>query len=308
MAIVLLVGCNSTVKEKVDDTQKETIDLINNIKYASVEKASELLTKDDQYTNNLSKFDLKSKVGKNNSTIEDYKNYAANNALEWTKNEKEIIDKNLMEIQNKISELKIDVKYPENLYLIKSSCDEEGGALGYTRSNYIVLKEHSINKKLIAHELFHIISRYNPEKRDEIYNTLGFNYEKIDFPDKLKNNFLTNPDSPELNYVFEAKFSNQKTRKGVLVTYSNKEYTGGSFFEYMNFGFYMLDTKENFKLSDIVDYTKVKNFKSSVGNNTDYIIHPEEISADHFMLLLTKDNISTLPNPELIEKMNEILK
>jgi hypothetical protein len=43
-----------------------------------------------------------------------------------------------------------------------------------------------------------------------------------------------------------------------------------------------------------------------VGRNTDYIIHPEEILADNFALLMS--GASGAPSPEIIKKLEEVLK
>jgi hypothetical protein len=42
-----------------------------------------------------------------------------------------------------------------------------------------------------------------------------------------------------------------------------------------------------------------------VGRNTQYIIHPEEILADNFALLVLGE--SKIPTPEILQKMREVL-
>jgi hypothetical protein len=54
-----------------------------------------------------------------------------------------------------------------------------------------------------------------------------------------------------------------------------------------------------FNLNQVPDYLRL------VGRNTDYIIHPEEIWASNFVLLI--NGIKNLPNMEIINKMEEIL-
>jgi hypothetical protein len=51
---------------------------------------------------------------------------------------------------------------------------------------------------------------------------------------------------------------------------------------------------------------QITGFAEQVGKNTDYVIHPEEILADNFALLISAqgDPIS----PEIIRKMEEVLK
>ena len=46
-------------------------------------------------------------------------------------------------------------------------------------------------------------------------------------------------------------------------------------------------------------------FYGQVGHNTDYIIHPEEILADNFALLLLEEK--GVRSPEIIKKMKDIL-
>ena len=47
-------------------------------------------------------------------------------------------------------------------------------------------------------------------------------------------------------------------------------------------------------------------FFAQVGKNTRYIIHPEEILADNFALLVLRKR--NLPSPAIIKKLKEILK
>ena len=42
--------------------------------------------------------------------------------------------------------------------------------------------------------------------------------------------------------------------------------------------------------------------------NTEYTIHPEEISADNFVIWTTKiDNLNTVESPAVVSRMNEII-
>ena len=53
----------------------------------------------------------------------------------------------------------------------------------------------------------------------------------------------------------------------------------------------------------------VNNFKNKMGKNTNYNIHPEETSADHFTFLITKNDWKeTLPQPEYVEELLKVLQ
>ena len=49
----------------------------------------------------------------------------------------------------------------------------------------------------------------------------------------------------------------------------------------------------------------VSGFTEQVGRNTDYIIHPEEILADNFALLVLNEH--DVASPEILQKMREAL-
>ena len=51
--------------------------------------------------------------------------------------------------------------------------------------------------------------------------------------------------------------------------------------------------------------TAIRGFTEQVGRNTEYIIHPEEILADNFSLLLAQDK--AVASPDVLQKIRAIL-
>jgi hypothetical protein len=51
---------------------------------------------------------------------------------------------------------------------------------------------------------------------------------------------------------------------------------------------------------------EVSRFFEQVGRNTNYVIHPEEILADNFALLVLDEH--NVPSPEILEKTQRILE
>lgn len=78
---------------------------------------------------------------------------------------------------------------------------EEGGADAYTRKNWIAINENVLNnaqetqlKSLVAHELFHILTRYDLNFKKAVYQTIGFTVldrEIIFLQTSWKNEFPT---------------------------------------------------------------------------------------------------------------------
>lgn len=295
----------------------ETVSLKNNVHFASIEKAKALLTSEDLFTKSWSRFDIDSRLHKNNSTREELFEHISSQAREWTEGEKIKINSALETIDKNISDQGFKIHFPNTIFFIKTTAEEEGGAEGYTRANYVVLKENIILmsendlNQLIVHELFHILSRNDNAFRKRMYSSIGFEIgNEISYPDNLKNLRITNPDAPQT----DSYITLQKDGKSVtcmMILYSNKEYTVGDFFKYLNVGFLKVKGSEN-KEVDYVDgkpiiysFKEVPDFFEKVGKNTQYVIHPEEVLADNFAFAI--NHKKGLPSQWLVDKIQQKL-
>ncbi|MEZ5024756.1 MAG: hypothetical protein R2728_16140, partial [Chitinophagales bacterium] len=151
------------------------------VKFASVEEANKLLTQEDEYTNSWSQFDIDSRMQQQNSSKEELFDFISKQTIAWTAEEKNEVLDIFKSIDAEISKQGYTIKFPDDIYFIKTTLEEEGGAEAYTRANYVVLKEKLLSqskdqlKMIIIHELFHVLSRNNPEFRKELYELIGFN-------------------------------------------------------------------------------------------------------------------------------------
>jgi len=171
------------------------------------------------------------------------------------------------------------------------------------------------NQKLLAHELFHVISRANPRLRDKLYAIIGFKKcNETTLPGEWGRRKITNPDGPINDHFIELRAGD----RGVLAipvllsrseTYDAKG--GGEFFQYLQFRFLLVkETKpghvelafEN-NAPKLLDKKEASNFSEQIGQNTNYIIHPDEILADNFMLLTT--DAEKVPSPQILEAMKK---
>lgn len=298
--------------------QPKDKELIERTKFASVEKSKELLKTKDSFTNRWSKFDINSRVGKPNSNSKELFSYISDQVLQWTDAETELIDSILQNIQQSINNKKLKLYLPKTLYFIKTTLKEESGAIGYTRSNYIVLREDLLEidrtmlEHIIAHELFHIQSRINPEFREKMYELIGFRLmNEISYPDNLKDFKITNPDAP-LNDSYITLTKGKKSLDCMMVLFANKPYSEGKFIQYLNVGFLKLsDTKpKQIDLTQgdpiIYSFKDVENFFSQVGKNTRYAIDPEEILADNYAYLIQgKEDV---PDKDILQRIQDLLK
>lgn len=315
--IIFITGCqndpitnNNLEIENGQTQQNESIEanLPFNLKFATPDEAAELLSSEDTYLSNLTQFDLESKTRAMEPSVDNYIKIANQSVATWDDSEIEKIKLDLVEINKRINDLELNLIYPDEIYFIKSSIDEESNAHGYTRRNFIVLNENYISKNLIIHELWHVISRYNPEKANKIYNSIGFvENQDIKFPAKLKKQIITNPDATNLKYTIKVKHKGIE-KDAVLLIYSDRPYKDGKFFEYLKLGLYFPNhIKDPFTFDQITPLSDVDGFYEQIGKNTNYLLHAEEITAEHFRLLII-DEYKYLEDSKKIEMLKEILE
>jgi len=289
------------------------------IEFASVERANKLLQQEDNFTNSWSQFDIDSRMHKPNSSKADLLNYISTQIREWTPDEITKLASVFRTVDQKIKEQGFVIDFPNDIYFIKTTAEEEGGAGGYTRANYVVLQEAYVSQattddliNIVVHELFHVLTRRNPEFRKAMYNIIGFKMmNEVEYPEKLSKYRITNPDAPQVDSYITLQVDGQ-SKDCMMILYSNRDYVDGHFFKYLNIGFLSLIGGENksieYKADMPVIYSMedVSGFYDQVGRNTQYIIHPEEICADNFVytILSKKD----LPDTQIIDEIRGILK
>ncbi len=290
--------------------------------FASIDEGQKILTTKDEFVRHLSPFDRAARLKTDKPVSEDeYLAFVGKNVVEWAPEETRNVEAALKEIQSRLGELSL--AFPATIQLIKTTGSEEGGA-AYTRGTAIVLPKSELAKnqnelaRLICHELFHVLSRQNPELREELYGIIGFvRCDDLEFPHELAARKITNPDGPRNDHFIWLKIEGQR-RAAIPVLFSKTENydvaRGGEFFEYLDFQFLIVEMEATSPRPRVVyensapklaGLRAVSGFLEQVGSNTQYFIHPDEILAENFALLvLGKQKVES---PEIIEKMKSVL-
>lgn len=285
----------------------------NRYQFADQKESASLLTQKDKFIEAWSDFDIFARSGGASSDKEKLVIEIGSQALDWSTGEKDTIQKILDSITNSINHLQLNIPFPKTIKLVKTTGEEEWGAMAYTRQNYIVLNENFLSLPeeqcyhILTHELFHIASRNSKEFRDRMYSIIGFeNAGNLQVSDSLKASFITNPDTPE-NYSYTNVSVEGKSHRIAMILYSTRPYTEGDLMEYLNLGFIEVDDSENPSpiLKEgkpvIFSYQQLEGFFDQVGQNTGYILHPEEILAENFAFAV--HGTEGLPSPQIIETM-----
>jgi hypothetical protein len=286
--------------------------------FATIQQGREILTKRDDFVLVLSPFDRAARMKTDQNVSEqDYLDFVARNVLDWDADEKELVQSALSDLQPRLDALALP--FPEKILFIKTTGAEEGGA-EYTRGNAIILPQSAVKKtsaslrNIIAHELFHVLSRQNPALKEKLYAVIGFqNCGEITFPPALAERKITNPDAPKNDHCIKIKIGDESVWAVPILFSQSARYDvarGGEFFQYLNLQFLVVERKEA-GLSATATYDpshprllsadQISGFYEQVGHNTGYIIHPEEILADNFKLFLLQKK--DVPSPEILQKL-----
>ena len=310
---VALVFTSCTVEDSPENLPKEEVQFVDGTKlvFVSKQEAAELMGTSDEYSQGLSKFDIASRTQNPASNQEEqYLAFAAAQARDWEEDEITVLKVKINQVKDKIERLGLNLAFPEEIKLVKSTLEEEGGVISYTRTNYIVFKG-DVTEDYIIHELFHILTRYNPEKRDELYKTINFQKSnRIGYPDAIKDHIVTNPDAPFLEHTVKLTIDGEQ-KEAVFILYTGKDYESGSFFTQMQQKLMLVEGSADDRkpvLIDgkpvLLDFSAASDLGDKIGKNTGYTLHPEEILADHFIMLVTP---KPAPDPSFIEAMKAVL-
>lgn len=280
-------------------------------------EAEALLQTEDEFIAQLSPFDIQSRLGDRSGSKVELLSFIGSQARSFENEEIKKLNKAAATIDSLARQKAWHLNFPKRVYILKTTGAEEGGAAGYTRGNFIVLKEDFLKKelsvitRLLAHEAFHILSRANPNFRKELYALIGFKMmPPISYPPLIKDRRITNPDAIQTDAYLELEHKGQK-RAFMMVLYADQDYRGGSFFKYLQIGFLALNDQKQVALDEegeaqILGLKELQgSFFEQVGRNTDYILHPEEIMAENFVMALLGESG---PDRQLLKEIDAVLK
>ena len=246
ITLLTLLSISCAHEAKNQSSPNSTSDTITPA-FLKQEEAALLLQKEDEHIRRWSSFDLASHTVGIEGGKQGYLQFAGAQTRNWNDEETALLMKSSQFINQIIREKELKLPFPEKVRLIKSTIKEEGGAGGYTRDTYIVLIDRLLEHpeyatKLLAHEAFHVLTRNNPDFRKKMYSVIGFNIlpKEIEFPEELKERFISNPDV--IRHDSYATFTiNSEKKDCCMIIYATKPYEGGNFFQYLNIGLVPID-------------------------------------------------------------------
>jgi len=283
------------------------------VHFATPEEGQHILGTADDWIKALSPFDRKSRMKLDREVSqEEFLSFAASHVVEWEQKEIEMASQAIKTAHRELSLSGVNLDLPEIILLVKTTGQEEGGA-AYTRQNAIIMPGDSFSVDGLLHELFHVMTRHAPHIRKPLYAIIGFRpCSEVEIPDSFLTRKITNPDAYHNNFFIEISVDG-KSAKAIPFIYSETDqYKGGNLFEYLTIKLMAIEERDGntLPLLDdgepvLLDFSQVTNFHEQIGQNTGYIIHPEETMAENFVFMIRGK--MDLPNPEILVSIRKVL-
>lgn len=320
----------------------------NHLRYhfASQTEGRQLKMANTAYFDGLNQNDLEWKTWHSGASLAEYKALAEAQIVDFTEEEKQIVNSAMDFVESRCAELGIQLPLHDEIVFIKSNMADEGYAGGYTHKNEIYLSSYVLGyatrasqgeygdldreyffhftHELVAHEIFHVLTRGDAQFRQRIYSLVGFTVmdHDVEFGPAVRSVLESNPDVEHYDNWAEFTIGGVKRRCILTAVYTSSYAeavaidSGANFFSYTQGVLVPLDEPNT-----MIPIDQATDFYDIMGHNSDYLLAAEEYLADNFSYLIAygldgryhfdrdQDRIvvTPYPTPQLIRSMHNTL-
>lgn len=303
--LLLQAACQSGTETDQQSNLDETL----RFRFLSPEQGQQAITRDSMegFFEKVTSLELRLQLRLPNSPLDRpallqaYREQLRSEVLPFSEEEQQRLQGLLTQAKAACAAKNLDWDMPQ-IDLIKIKSEHYDPTTYYTRDQCIVIPQDALkrfgDKAILAtllHEIFHIYSRYHPEKRQALYQVIGFEpLDTVAWSPFLQERMLHNPDGLDLYYAIELEDRNGRSFSAVPAIYSKSPSyhpRRSRFFDYVQFELFEV-AKDSLDIWRIVPERRglppeqSTSFGKQIGPNTQYIIHPDEILADNFVLLM----------------------
>lgn len=283
---------------------------LTRLRVATPEEGRAVLGRSDGFTQRMSpadrSFRLKQPLPVSEAAL---LGFAAAQAQSFTPAERARVERGIAIVEAGVAarHLALDPFLPAEVLVIKTSGSEEYG-MAYTRQNAIVLPATWLARVgddmvpvVIAHELWHVLSRSSPALRDAAYAVIGTTAATgFTVPSEVADRYTTNPDGPDVAFRMPVKLGARTAWVIALIDYTSPGFTAGGSGDLMaNIELRFLEVAQDASgawqpVRDaggalVAHEPGATPFARCYGENSEEIVHPDEIVADSFGLLAVGD-------------------
>ena len=279
--------------------------------FASQEEGRQLKMANTAYFDCLNQNDLDWKTWHSGATLAEYKAFAEEQIVGFTEEEKQVINSAMDFVESRCAELGIQLPLHDEIVFIKSNMADEGYAGGYTHKNEIYLDAYFLGlavrasqgefsdmdreyflhftHELVAHEIFHVLTRGDAQFRQRMYGLVGFTVmdHEVEFGPAVRGVLESNPDVERYDNYAEFTIGGVK-RPCILTAVYTSSYaeavvidSEANFFNYTEGVLIPLDEPNT-----MIPIEQATDFYDIMGYNSNYLLAAEEYLADNFSYLV----------------------
>jgi hypothetical protein len=293
--------------------------LSDRLEFASADRAGKNLGRPDDWSRQLSAFDRGARMRTlEPTTRQGFLDFVSRQGAAWTPADQAHWGTLADRLSDAVAGL--NLKMP-HVFMVTTTGLEEFNA-AYVRNKSIVLPRERAALDgpvagddrrdffLLAHELFHLLSEENPARRHELYALLGFQrFAKFEYPGDLEEGRLSNPGAHWYEHALavQTETGTADVVPIIQTTVPLEEViqlpTSGppAIFGVLDIVLLPVDTGTGQVLRDASGNLITHGFGDTdwvpqMLRNSNYIIHPEELMADNFALLMEWRSTGILPS------------
>jgi hypothetical protein len=290
------------------------------VRFASVAQGRAVLGTVDEWMPLTSELQRASTLGRTPPvSVEEFRAFSEEAVLAWTEAQQLRWRQALERLAPKFAALRVPLP-PEVLLISTNGRDAHNTP--YTRGHAVVLPlaglpdQAEADVYILAHELFHVVSRHAPALATRLYATIGFeSAAPLRWPAAWLPQRIANPDAPFDRHLMHTTFEGRPVALMPLLVARRADLKAGeSFFSVMQVR--LLEVTPGDATRPTLPVTndgqpvwhtpeQVPDYLARLGGNTSYILHPEETMADNFAFV-----VAGWParNSELLAQIEAVLR
>jgi hypothetical protein len=253
-------------------------------------------------------------------SVEQYADWLQADVIEWDAKSRAAVTAALHRLAAPMRGMNMPL--PARVLLVRMAPGHMASA-AYTRERAIYLPDDLLAApepalaQLLAHELFHVASRHDAAWRARMYALIGVRVvPELALPPALAQNKATNPDAPRLDAVHPVQIEGRETWVVPLLQLapgSDALFGQRPFFAFIQLRFMEVTLGPGGRAAlaapeapRLYRLEELAGFFERTGRNTEYLLHPEEILATNFMLLLVPP--AQVATPQLLNRLRAALQ
>jgi hypothetical protein len=299
--LLALFGCNSQLKSDQTTLSETTADFVLLDSIAASEAI--IIDTTDGFFDLVRIVEMEIQMKKNyegksarSAVLEDYQAFLQTEVMNFTEEEEQKV-RAVMDQAKAACDALNPAIFPKGVALVKIRTNHYGPSVYYTRENCIMVPENELRNfnpeaflSVMLHEIFHVYSRFHPAEREALYGLIHYvPMEEVRIDDPLRSLMFFNPDGVSYHWGIDLEVAGTTHRAIPIISSKSPTFQPElpAFFAYLDFGMYSTtrDANGTWVVGESLGNAAIPALFEKVSQNTQYIIHPDELMADNFMYI-----------------------